>query len=66
MARGKDKTVELGDIKNMSPGEQTALFNAARMGRVKIEGTAVVRTADSGNVKYADPQQAGNYGEENV
>lgn len=65
MGRGKDKKILGSDIPNMSPQEQGAVMNAARMGKVKITGTAVVRDA-SGNAKYADKSKAGNYGEDKL
>ncbi len=63
MARGKDKRIELGDVKNMSPGEQSGLMNLVKMGKVKVKGTAVVRSADSGNARYENPDLAGTYNE---
>ena len=65
MGRGKDKTISGKDIPNMSPREQAGLATMARMGRVKITGTAVVRKAD-GNAKYSDPKKAGSYGEDKL
>ena len=38
---------------------------AARIGRVKVTGTAVVRGAD-GNARYDNPDRAGQYGEDRV
>ncbi len=66
MARGKDKTVELGDVKNMSPGEQSGLMNLVKTGKVRIKGTAVVRSADSGNARYENPDLAGTYNEDKL
>jgi len=66
MARGKDKTVELGDVKNMSPGEQSGLMNLVKTGKVKIKGTAVVRDADTGNARYEKPDLAGTYNEDEL
>ncbi len=65
MGRGKDKTVSVNDLRNMSPREQSALLGAARLGRVKVRGTAVVRDA-AGNVRYDEPKRAGTYGENNI
>lgn len=65
MGRGRDKVILGSDIKNMSPAESSALMGAARVGRVKITGTAVVRGAD-GNARYDDPKRAGQYGEDRV
>jgi hypothetical protein len=39
--------------------------NDARLGKVKIEATAVVRRAD-GSVKYDNPDNAGTYCEEGI
>jgi len=66
MARGKDKTIELGDIANMSPGESRAVMNLVTTGKVKIKGTAVVRSADSGNVRYENRDLAGTYNEDKL
>jgi Holliday junction resolvase len=66
MARGKDKTIELGDIKNMSHDERGGLFNLVKMGKVKVKGTAVVRSADSGNARYEKPDLAGTYNEDKL
>jgi hypothetical protein len=62
MGRGRDKTINADDIKNMSPGEVSGVMNLAKMGKVKIRGTAVVRSK-SGNVQYQDPAFAGSYNE---
>jgi hypothetical protein len=63
MIQNEDGTVTYDqiDLLSMSPAEVTNIF----MNRVKIQGTGVVRDA-SGKVKYDDPAQAGNYGENNV
>jgi hypothetical protein len=66
MARGKDKTIALDDIKNMSPGDSRGLVNLVRMGKVKVKGTAVVRSADSGNARYENPDLAGTYNEDKL
>ncbi len=66
MARGKDKKIELGDIKNMSPGETNGLMNLVRMGKVKVKGTAVVRSADTGDARYEKPDLAGTYNEDKL
>ncbi len=65
MGRGRDKIILGSDIKNMSPRESSALMAAARIGRVKVTGTAVVRGAD-GNARYDNPDRAGQYGEDRV
>lgn len=66
MARGKDKTISAKDIGNMSPQERAGLGNLAKMGRVKVRGSAVVRSRGSGNAKYDDPKLAGTYSEDNI
>lgn len=66
MARGKDKTIELGDIKNMSPGESRAVMNLVSTGKVRIKGTAVVRSAATGNARYENPDLAGTYNEDKL
>ncbi len=65
MGRGKDKTISSKDIANMSPKELAGLGNLARMGRVKIAGTAVVRGKD-GNAKYNDRKKAGQFNEDKI
>lgn len=62
MGRGRDKRIDGNDLKNMSPQEVGAVLNAARTGRVKVTGAAVVRSK-SGNVKYDNPSLAGSYHE---
>lgn len=66
MARGKEKTIKLDDIKSMSPGESRGLMNLVKTGKVKIKGTAVVRSADSGNVRYEKSDLAGTYNEDKL
>lgn len=66
MGRGRDKTISADDIKNMSPAETNGLMNLAKMGKVKIRGTAVVRSAKSGNAQYQDPALAGTYNEDKL
>jgi hypothetical protein len=66
MARGKDKTINADDIKNMSPDESRGLANLVRTGKVKIKGTAVVRSADTGNARYEKPDLAGTYNEDEL
>ena len=65
MGRGRDKTISLADMKNMSPDEQYAVVNAVRLGRVKAKGTALVRDRH-GNARYEKPALKGKYGEDNV
>jgi len=65
MGRGRDKTIQMGDFKNMSPRESSAVAAAVKLGRLKVRGTAVVRD-ESGNARYDDPKMAGQYGEDNV
>lgn len=62
MGRGKDKTYDQRDMKNMSPGE----LNSALMRATKIEGTAVVRKAGSGNVVYGKHSKPGRFNEDNL
>lgn len=64
MGRGKDKVIKGSDIPNMSPQERASLGNAASMGKVKVRGKALVRDGKTGNAKYGDKSQAGNYGED--
>jgi hypothetical protein len=66
MGRGRDKRIELDDIKTMSPQETSGLLNAVRMGKVKVTGTAVVRKASSGNARYEDRKLAGTYNEDKL
>lgn len=66
MGRGRDKTINVGDIKNMSPDDSRGLANLVRMGKVKVKGTAVVRSAKSGNAQYEDPALAGTYNEDAI
>ena len=65
MGRGKDKTINASDVGSMSPRELASLGNAARMGRLKIKGTVLVRGAD-GNARYDPGAQPGKYNEDNV
>lgn len=66
MPKSKDTlTVHGRDIPNMSPGERQALGNMARMGKLKFEGTAVVRDAN-GNARYDDPSRKGQYHEDKL
>ncbi len=64
MGRGKDKIIHGSDIPNMSPDERRALGNIASMGKAKVRGAALVRDKQSGNARYEDKSQAGNYGED--
>ncbi len=66
MARGKEKTIKADDIKNMSPDESRGLMNLVKTGKVRIKGTAVVRSADSGNARYENPDLAGTYNEDKL
>lgn len=66
MGRGRDKSISLDDIRSMSPQESGGLANLVKMGRVKIKGTAVVRSADSGNARYEKPELAGTYNEDTL
>ena len=66
MGRGRDKTISADDIKNMSPSDSRGLANLVKMGKVKIRGTAVVRSAASGNAQYQDPALAGTYNEDKL
>ena len=66
MGRGRDKTINVYDIKNISPDDSRGLANLAKMGKVKIRGTAVVRSAKSGNAQYQDPALAGTYNEDKL
>lgn len=66
MARGKEKTINVDDIKTMSPDESRGLMNLVKTGKVKIKGTAVVRSADSGNARYENPDLAGTYNEDKL
>ena len=65
MGRGRDKTINERDLQNMSPQERGAVFNMAKMGRVRVNGTSVVRGKD-GNVRYTDPKKAGRYNEDKL
>lgn len=65
MGRGRDKTIQLGDLKNMSPRESSAVMAAAKLGRIKVHGTAVVRDV-SGNARYDHPSKAGQYNEDRI
>ena len=66
MARGKEKTIKLDDIKSMSPGESRAVRNLVKTGKVGIKGSAAGRDADSGNVRYENPDLAGTYNEDKL
>lgn len=70
MGRGKDKVILGSDIKNMSPAERVGLgailSNQGRVGRVRINGTAVVRSASDGNARYEDPALAGTFNEDKL
>jgi hypothetical protein len=50
----------------MSPDESRGLANLVRTGKVKIKGTAVVRSADTGNARYEKPDLAGTYNEDEL
>ena len=65
MGRGKDKTINASDLGSMSPRELAALGNAARLGLIKIKGTALVRGAD-GNARYDPGATPGQYNEDKV
>lgn len=65
MGRGRDKIINERDLRNMSPQERGAVMNMARMGRVRVNGSSVVRGKD-GNVKYTDPNKAGRYNEDKL
>jgi len=65
MGRGRDKTIQVSDLNNMSPCESGALMAAAKLGRVKVHGTAVVRDA-KGNARYDEPKRAGQYNEDRI
>ena len=65
MGRGRDKTICLSDVRGMSDRDLCILGNHASLRNLKFKGTAVVRDA-CGNVRYADSQEAGKYGEKNV
>ena len=65
MGRGKDKTIILSDLQNMSPREQGAVMNAVTLGRIKAKGTALVRGPD-GNARYDAGAQPGKFNEEKV
>lgn len=66
MGRGRDKSISIDDVRNMSPGESQGLANLVKMGKVKIHGTAVVRSRDTGDVQYQDPAFAGSYNEDKL
>jgi hypothetical protein len=66
MGRGRDKSISLDDIRSMSPQDGGGLANLVKMGRVKIKGTAVVRSAASGNARYEKPELAGTYNEDKL
>ena len=66
MGRGRDKTISADDIKNMSPNDSRGLANLVKMGKLKIRGTAVVRSAQSGNARYQNPALAGSYNEDKL
>ena len=65
MGRGQDYVIQGSDFKNMSPGESSAVMAAAKLGRIKIRGTAVVRDSN-GNARYERPELAGKYNEDRL
>lgn len=71
MGRGKDKTINLNDVRNMDERERASLGNllsgnVGRVGKVRINGTAVVRKASNGNARYENPALAGTYNEDSL
>lgn len=68
MGRGKDKTINASDLPNMSPKEQgqfhQLIGNRGIVGKVRISGTAVVRSNRDGNARYEDNSQKGKYNED--
>lgn len=62
MGRGKGKTIKHSDLKNMSAGE----VNAALVRATEIRGTAVVREAGSGDVRYSKHALKGRFNEDKL
>ena len=62
MGRGKDKTIKHTDFQNMGPGELNAAFAAA----TSIRGTAAVRKAGSGEVRYSKHARKGRFNEDKL
>lgn len=62
MGRGRDKTIKHTDFRNMSPGEINSAFAAA----TSISGTAAVRKAGSGEVRYSKHARKGKYNEDKL
>lgn len=70
MGRGRDKRIESGDLKNMSPEEQGAvnqiIRNRGLLPNVRVEGTAVVRSHEDGNARYGEGSEPGKYNEDKL
>lgn len=62
MGRGRDKTIKHTDFRNMAPGELSNAIAAA----TSIRGTAAVRKAGSGEVRYSKHARKGKYNEDNL
>jgi hypothetical protein len=70
MGRGKDKIIKSSDFQNMSPTDQQAVNNIIRnrgiLGKVRVEGAAVVRTHGGGKVRYGEGATPGKYHEDKL
>ena len=68
MGRGKDKTIQSSDFGNMSPRElaqvNTIIANRGILPNIRVRGTAVVRSHDSGKVRYGVGATPGKYNED--
>lgn len=72
MGRGRGRTIKSSDLANMSPAEQSAVNaliknrNNGTMPMIRIEGKAVVRSHETGNVRYGEGATPGNYNEDRL
>ena len=77
MGRGRDKAIKSSDFPNMSPAEQSAVNNLLKyrnarpqgkgiLPRVRVRGTAVVRSHEDGKVRYGDGATPGAYKEDKI